>query len=67
MGIDELENEVQKIRDKPLKLLCQMPSGKIRTLTIRQCWTTGARFIHLDCTEIDTILGVALGGDNEQI
>lgn len=67
MEIDELERQIGQIRARPLKLLCQMPSGKIRTLTVRQCWTSGARFIHVDATEIDALLGAALGGDNEQI
>lgn len=67
MGIDELEAKIQAIRDKPLKLVCMMPTGKTRTLTIRQCWEVGARFIHVDCTEIDTILGAAMGGDYDAI
>lgn len=67
MEIDEIEAKIDEIRGRPLQLLCLMPSGKTRSLTIRQCWTTGARFIHVDCTEIDTILGVALGGDGDEI
>ena len=67
MDISELEAKIKEIRDGPLKLLCLMPSGKIRTLTVRQCWTSGARFIHVDATEIDALLGAALGGDDEQI
>ena len=67
MEIDEIEAKIDEIRGRPLQLLCLMPSGKTRSLTIRQCWTTGARFIHVDCTEIDTILGVAFGGDADEI
>ena len=65
MGIDELETKIQAIRDKPLLLLCQMPSGKMRSLTIRECWESGSRFIHVDCTELDELLGRELGGDAE--
>lgn len=65
MEIDEIETKIDEIRSRPLRLLCLMPSGKIRTLTVRQCWEAGARFVHVDCTEIDAILGAELGGDKE--
>ena len=65
MDILELEAKIKEIRDGPLKLLCQMPSGKTRSLTIRECLASGARYLYVDCTEIDTILGAALGGDSE--
>lgn len=67
MNIDELERKITEIRSKPMLLVCRTPSGKTRRLTIRQCWDAGARFVHVDCTEIDAILGVALGGDNDSI
>lgn len=66
MGIDELEQRIAEIRAKPLLLICQMPSGK-HSLTIRECWESRSRFVHVNCDEIDKVLGASLGGDNERV
>ena len=67
MGIDELETKIQAIRDKPLLLLCQMPSGKTCVMTVRECVAAKARYIHVVVDQLDELLGAALGGDNERV
>lgn len=65
MTISELERKVEAIRDQPLRLVCVLPTGKAQSMTIRQCWESGARFLHVDCSELDILLGAELGGDKE--
>lgn len=67
MEIDEIETKIDKIRSRPLQLLCLMPSGKMRVLTVRQCWTAKARFLHVVADDLDQLLGAEFGGDNERI
>lgn len=67
MDISELEAKIKEIRDGPLKLLCLMPSGKTRVLTVRQCWTAKARFLHVVADDLDQLLGAEFGGDNERV
>lgn len=65
MDIDELERKVSQIRAKPLRLVCIMPTGGICTATVRECWESGGRFLHVADDELDALLGAALGGDTE--
>lgn len=65
MSIDKLERAVSHVRNKPLLLVCVTSTGKAQSMTIRQCWESGARFLHVDCSELDILLGAELGGDKE--
>lgn len=66
MKIDEIERVVRKIRDKPLRVVCVLPTGTVRALTIRQCAESKARYVHIIADELDEFLGRELGGDNER-
>ena len=66
MDVLELENKVAEIRAKPLLLVCAMPTGRICTATVRECWESGGRFLHVADDELDELLGRELGGDNEK-
>lgn len=65
MTIDALEQAVAQIRNKPLLLVCVLPTGKTCTATIRECLATGGRFLHIANDELDALLGAELGGDRE--
>ena len=65
MDISELENKVAEIMAKPTRLICITKAGTTRTMSISECKATGARFLCVDCTEADTVLGLELGGDAE--
>ena len=65
MDISEIESRAAEVRAKPLQLVCVMPTGRICTATIRECWESGSRFLHVADDELDALLGAALGGDTE--
>lgn len=65
MDILELENRVEEIRAQPLQLVCVTRKGERRIMGVRECWETGARFLHVAADDLDGVLGVALGGDAE--
>lgn len=65
MGIGELEQRVAEIRAKPLQLVCITTTGRMRLMTIQECWETGGRFLHVATDELDVLLGAELGGDKE--
>ena len=65
MDILELESRAAEIRAKPLQLVCVMPTGRVCTATVRECWESGGRFLHVADDELDALLGAALGGDTE--
>lgn len=65
MDISEIEAKIKEIRDGSLKLLCLMPSGKTRTLTVRECIEAKAKYVHVVVDQLDELLGRELGGDAE--
>lgn len=67
MDIFELESRAAEIRAKPLQLVCVMPTGKVCTATVRECWESGGRFLHVADDELDEFLGRELGGDTDEI
>lgn len=67
MTIDALEQAVAQIRNKPLLLVCVLPTGKTCTTTIRECFASGAKYLHIAADELDEVLGRALGGDADAI
>ena len=67
MEIDEIERAVQVIRTRPLQMICLTKKGERRIMTVRQCVESKAKYLHIVADELDALLGVELGGDNERI
>lgn len=61
MTIDELEKMVEKLRSRPLLLLCKTPKGKEKLMTLEECRRTGSRYIHLAADDLDRLLAAELG------
>lgn len=66
MDILEIENKVAEIRGRPLRVVCVTSKGAICTTSLRECWESGGRFLHVAADELDAFLGAELGGDNEK-
>lgn len=66
MDISELEAKIKEIRDRPLLVVCVLPTGRICTATVRECMERRGRFLNVVADELDTLLGAELGGDNEK-
>lgn len=66
MEISELEQRVAEIRAAPLRAVCLTSKGKQVSITVRECVELEAKFLYVDDTELDTLLGAELGGDNEK-
>lgn len=47
MTLKELETRIEKIRGRPLILLCQTPEGLEKKMTVAECINTGSSFIHV--------------------
>lgn len=60
MTIDELERRVEKLRSRPLMILCKTPEGLERVMTVRECCQTGSRYICINASSLDTLLATAL-------
>lgn len=65
MDILELESKVAEIRGRPLQVIGITSTGKARTMTVRECWKTKSKFLHVADDELDALLGAELGGDKE--
>lgn len=63
MTVEELEDQVEKLRTGPLLLACRTPAGKEKAMSIRECIETGSRFLHIAADELDALLDQELGGD----
>lgn len=63
MTVEELEDQVEKLRTRPLLLVCRTPAGKDMAMSIRECMETGSRFLHVAADELDALLDQELGGD----
>lgn len=48
MTLKELEKRIDKIRGRPLVLLCRTPGGEERKMSVRECIETQSSFIHID-------------------
>lgn len=61
--IDELERQITELRTRPLLLVCRTPTGKEKTMSVRECMETGSCFLHVAVPDdLDTILEQELGG-----
>lgn len=48
MTLLELEKQIERIRSRPLVLLCQTPAGKTKRMSLRECIESGSTYIHTD-------------------
>ena len=62
MTVEELEEQIEKLRTGPLLLVCRTPAGKEKAMSIRECMETGSRFLHVAADELDNLLEQELGG-----
>ena len=63
MTIDELLRRVEKLRSRPLMVLCKTPEGKEKVMCLEECHRTGSRYIHVAANDLDQLLSAALGGE----
>lgn len=60
MTLKELEKKINRLRGRPLILLCRTPDGHERKMTVAECVTTGSTFIHVcagnDLYDLDKLL-----------
>lgn len=47
MTLKEIERRIEKIRGRPLILLCRTADGAERKMTVKECIATGSSFIHV--------------------
>ena len=59
----DLEQRIKQIRNKPLLVLCRMPNGRERVLSVDDCIRSGGRYIHVVEDELDATLAEVLEGD----
>ena len=60
MTLKELEKRINRIRGRPLILLCRTPDGQEKEMTVAECVATGSAFIHIcagsDLDDLDKLL-----------
>ena len=61
-----LQERVQKLRARPLLLVCRTPKGKEQVMTLEECRRTGSVYIHIAADDLDQLLSVELGGKAEE-
>lgn len=59
--MDTLEQQIAELRRRPLLVLCKTPKGKEQIMTVRECYQTGSRYIHVVVDELDQLLAAELG------
>lgn len=67
MNILEPENKVAEIRERLLHMICVTREGKRRVMTLSECVESKALYLHIVADELDALLGVTLGGDDNAI
>lgn len=59
----ELTAKIQEIQARPLVLLCRMPDGREREMTVQECIETGSAFIHVVRDDLDALLASEIERD----
>ena len=62
MTADELERAIQRLRARPLLLVCRTPKGEERVMTPEECRRTGSVYVHIVADDLDKLLAVELAG-----
>ncbi len=69
MTLKELESRIEKIRGRPLVLLCKAPDGQEKKMGVRECIETGSAFLHVcagnNLDDLDELLAHEL--ENAQV
>lgn len=60
MTAAELEAKIAELRAQPLRVLCRLPNGKQRVMTVREYFTTGSEYIHVVADDLDQLLDDAI-------
>lgn len=56
MTEQQLLSEIERIRQKPLVVVCQTPEGKRAAMTIQDCLKIGLPYLHIAADELDRLL-----------
>lgn len=67
MDLTELKREIERLRGRPLTLVCRTPEGRERVMGLDECVRTGSRYLYLARDELDAVLCAALSGDTGEI
>ena len=61
MTLDELERKINAWQTRPLVLLCRMPTGQMRRMSVQECVRSGCTYIQMVWDDLDKILCTELG------
>lgn len=65
MTLEQLEKRIAKLRSRPLVLLCRMPDGQEKRMTVTECISTGSSFLRVvdgdDLADLDRLLKYEYG------
>jgi hypothetical protein len=63
MSLMELETRVRELRTRPLVLLCRTPTGRVKEMSLEECYCTRSAYIQVLVDPLDLLLATELGRD----
>ena len=61
MSNEELERQIEAIRQKPLLILCRLPDKMELVMTVSECRQRGGVYLHVLADDLDGLLEAQLG------
>lgn len=63
MTISEIEKAAEDLKARPLVLVCRMPQGRVKAMSLQKCVETGSSFLYVAVDELDALLDQAINGN----